>query len=425
MRSLRSGLAIAAVLVAAAASAQLLPQAGGVIGQVDQLRRDIGGVVGGVAERTEDVVAGLAQDRLARIGDLVRRHPADLDYDSRGNVAVRGELILLDPDPKTLTAATAAGFAIADDSRVDGLDIRTVRLQVPALLSLRAAERRLAKLAPGAIVQSNPLYQPSGGGSPVPGAGAVAASGTGNGRGAAIGLIDGGVATHPTLPPIVQRGFANGAPFASAHGTAIASIMIGHGAMRGVAPGATLLAADIYGQDPRGGNALAIARAMGWLLRSGVVVINFSLTGPDNPLLARAVSVADAKGVLMVAAVGNDGAAAPPAFPASYPAVIAVTGVDGKGRALIEAGRASHLDFAAPGANLLAAQPGGGLAAVRGTSFAAPFVSARLAALSTEARRTRRAAMAMLAGEAARPRGGGANLYGQGIVCGTCATPAK
>ena len=49
-------------------------------------------------------------------------------------------------------------------------------------------------------------------------------------------------------------------------------------------------------------------------------------------------------------------------------------------RALREAGRSTHLDFAAPGADLVAALPGKGYTPVRGTSFAAPFVAARLAA---------------------------------------------
>jgi hypothetical protein len=252
--------------------------------------------------------------------------------------------------------------------------------------------------------------------------GAAAAAAGGAGGGHAIGLVDGGIANHPALPPtIVQKGFAVGAPFADAHGTAIASIMIGRGPMIGVVPGARLYAADIYGRDPRGGSALAIARAMGWLVQSGVSVINLSLTGPDNPLLARAVAVADGRGVRMVAAVGNDGAAAPPAYPASYPQVISVTGVDGRGRALIEAGRATHIDFAAPGA-VLAAKMGGGLGMVRGTSFAAPFVAARLAAIAPAARISRDAAISLLAAQAARPsQKAGVSLYGRGIICGDCA----
>ena len=86
----------------------------------------------------------------------------------------------------------------------------------------------------------------------------------------------------------------------------------------------------------------------------------------------------------IVAAVGNDGPAAPPQYPASYPGVVAVTGVDARGRALPEAGKASHLDFAAPGADMAAALPGQGYAKVRGTSFAAPFATARLAIARVE-----------------------------------------
>src|SRR3546814_14600039 len=67
------------------------------------------------------------------------------------------------------------------------------------------------------------------------------------------------------------------------------------------------------------------------------------------------------RGVSVVAAVGNDGPAAPPAYPASYAGVIAVTGIDGRGRVLPEAGRARHVDFAAPGADMNAARTDGGI----------------------------------------------------------------
>src|SRR3546814_20247242 len=56
------------------------------------------------------------------------------------------------------------------------------------------------------------------------------------------------------------RGFAEGAPSASSHGTAVASLII-----RGGSPESALIVADIYGRDPAGGNAVAIARALGWM----------------------------------------------------------------------------------------------------------------------------------------------------------------
>src|SRR3546814_12841191 len=111
---------------------------------------------------------------------------------------------------------------------------------------------------------------------------------------------------------------------------------------------------------------------------NGVRIVTISLVGPDNPLLAGAVSAARRKGLILVAAVGNDGPAAPPAFPASYDGVVAVTGVDGRNRALIEAGRALPLDYSAPGADMVAATLTGEASRVRGTSFAAPFLAGSL-----------------------------------------------
>src|SRR3546814_7339004 len=105
-----------------------------------------------------------------------------------------------------------------------------------------------------------------------------------------------------------------------------------------------------------------------------VPVVGFSLVGPANPLVARIVEKVLARGTRIVAPVGNDGPAAPPAFPASYKGVIAVTGVDARDRALIEAGRALHLDYAAPGADIAAADVSGRLKEVRGTSYAVPLV---------------------------------------------------
>lgn len=431
MRHGLSRLILSAALLAAAADAQLLPPTGAITGPLGGLTHSLDDAGQAVAQIAQDgglTLSGLAQDRLSRLADLVRRHPDDLEQDMRGDVAVRGELIAVDPDPATLKAATAAGFTIVDDAKIEGLDLRTVRLRAPKAMRLRDAQKLLAQRARGATIQSNPIYERSG----VAAMGAAAALAGGDGlsesRGAhAIGLVDGGIARHPTLPPtIVQKGFAAGAPFADPHGTAIASIMIGRGAIGGVAPGARLYAADIYGRDPRGGSALAIARAMGWLVQSGVMVINLSLAGPDSPLLARAVATADAKGVRMVAAVGNDGAAAPPAYPASYGQVIAVTGIDSRGRALIEAGRATHIDYAAPGADVPAARMGGGLALLRGTSFAAPFVTARLAIIAPAGRSSRDSALALLTAQAVKPRQDMASsLYGRGIICGDCARRKK
>lgn len=175
--------------------------------------------------------------------------------------------------------------------------------------------------------------------------------------------------------------------------------------------------ADVYGTDAAGGNALAIARGLDWLVgQQGSRVISISLVGPNNPLVGRAIAAAQRRGVYVVAAVGNNGPAAPPSYPASYPDVIAVTAVDGRGRALIEAGRAAHLDYAAPGADLLAANAAGKWGKVRGTSYAVPFVAARAAATLG-----RGAVIPLLDREAVDlGRKGADPVFGRGLLCQSC-----
>jgi hypothetical protein len=225
-------------------------------------------------------------------------------------------------------------------------------------------------------------------------------------------MIDGGIASHPSLARagIEQRGFNGPAQPTGhgTHGTAVGSLLVGEqGPFRGAARGAQLFVGDVYGGNPAAGSATAIVRALAWAASKNPSVINISLVGPANRTLAKAVGALRARGIDLVAAVGNDGPAAPPQYPASYPGVIAVTGVDSGNRALREAGRATHLDFAAPGADLAAALPGKGYTEVRGTSFAAPFVAARLAATGTAA---------SLAAEAQPGKG----KVGRGVVCSSC-----
>ncbi|OZA91651.1 MAG: hypothetical protein B7X57_09860 [Erythrobacter sp. 34-65-8] len=162
---------------------------------------------------------------------------------------------------------------------------------------------------------------------------------------------------------------------------------------------------------------MAISKALGWLTASGCKVITISLVGPRNPLVERAVHSVRSRGIIVVAAVGNDGPAAPPAYPASYDGVLAITGVDRKGRALIEAGRALHIDYAAPGAEVYAIDAKGRGRLWRGTSFATPLAAARVAAALPSGQRWR----ATLDAEA-RDIGakGDDEVFGRGLLCGTC-----
>jgi hypothetical protein len=363
--------------------------------------------VSGVTETIANSGAlNLLELRRLRLDELIRTNRSTVESDGNGLPVRRGTLVVLNPDPAGLQNALRSGFRIATDQPDPALGLRVVSLAVPRGLSAKAGLKRLRKVAPQLEADFDHLYEPAGGSlAPIAGALAVAQPG----RGPIIGMIDGGVGSHPSLgrASIEQNGFA-GSPQPTGHGTAVASLLVGsQGPFRGAATGAQLFVADVYGGSRAAGSATAIVRALGWLSSHRPQVINISLVGPSNKLVQRAIQIVEARGIAVVAAVGNDGPAAPPQYPASYPGVLAITAVDAGGRALPEAGKAAHLDFAAPGADMAAALPGNGYTRVRGTSFAAPLAAARL--LATGSARA-------LASEARPGRG----RVGQGIVCGPC-----
>lgn len=354
----------------------------------------------------------LLELRRLRLEQLISENRHLLETDDRGQPVRRGILVAVDPEPLSLQLSLRAGFRLLADERDPALGIRVVQLAVPRGLSARAGLRLVQQVAPRLQADFNHVFEPAGG-RLIPLQAALASS-AGAGGGRAIGMIDGGAASHPSLAgaSIEQNGFA-GSPQPTGHGTAVASLLVGsQGPFRGAAPGARLFVADVYGGSRAAGSATVVIKALSWLVSHRPQVINISLVGPANKALARAIQIVRSRGIHVVAAVGNDGPAAPPQYPASYPGVVAVTAVDARGRALPEAARPTHLDFAAPGADMAAALPGQGYARVRGTSFAAPLAAARLLIAGSPAR---------LAAEA-RPGGG---RVGRGIVCGDCRTDPR
>jgi len=369
----------------------------------------VGGLTQTMANSGE---SNLLQLRRLRLNELIRTNRTTVESEGNGSPVRRGIVAVLDPDPAGLQAAVRSGFRVASDRPDPSLAFRVVSLATPNGMSAKNALKLLQKVAPELQADFDHLFEPAGG-SLAPVWGALATSQVA-GRRPAIGMIDGGVASHPSLAgkSIEQNGFA-GAPQPTGHGTAVASLLVGtQGPFRGAATGAQLFVADVYAGNRAAGSATAIVAALGWLLAHHPAVINISLVGPPNRLVQRAIQVVQSRGIQVVAAVGNDGPAAPPQYPASYAGVIAVTAVDAGGHALPEAGKAAHLDFAAPGADMAAATPGNGYTRVRGTSFAAPLAAARLLAAGSPG---------ALAAEA-RP---GKGRVGRGIVCGACRIEPK
>lgn len=336
-----------------------------------------------LGELDSRALRGLRQQRMA---ELLRRHRDVLEADPQGAPIVRGELLAFSPQESALKAALDAGFTVVREQQLPELNARIVVLRLSN--DTAGALARLRGIDPSGSYDFNHVYLPSGS---ISATAAPEARASGNGAesggapapaGTRVGLIDDGVDPHhPALrgSTFHAHGCA-GTALPAVHGTAVASLMAGRdGRFHGAAPEAELYAADVFCGRPTGGAVDQVAEALAWLMHERVPVINVSLVGPADRTLESVVAGAVARGYLIVAAVGNDGPAAPPLYPAAWPGVVGVTAVDARHRVLPEAERGPQVRFAAPGADMAAALTPRGYALVRGTSFAAPLVAGLLA----------------------------------------------
>jgi subtilisin family serine protease len=238
------------------------------------------------------------------------------------------------------------------------------------------------------------------------------------GRGVRVAVIDTGVdVTHPDLAArvvkaanFVDRG---GRTFTrDVHGTAVAGVLAavaGNGlGIAGVAPEVELLALKACApREPAGLEAVcdsySLAQAVDAAIVLGARVLNLSLSGPHDPLLARLLGRGIEGGAVVVAAA--DPRRADRGFPASMAQVIAVAAAEGDAAEPIDGGESGLVQavagrapgagsapgaapadgrpalVAAPGADLLTTVPGGGYDFVSGASLAAAQVAGVVALL--------------------------------------------
>ncbi|MDE2183584.1 MAG: S8 family serine peptidase [Alphaproteobacteria bacterium] len=330
----------------------------------------------GTLEKTVRDATNDTRDSVGRTAD-----PKLFEQDTNGARVLRGEVLCLSPTEHDLSTATALHFQIATTQTLRSLGLSIAILRAPAGMSATDALKALRESDPSGTYDYDHVYDPTGSVAAHHHGSVAAAPPSGATR---IGMIDGGVdSTHPAFraSAIQSRSFA-GTAMATEHGTAVASLLVGHdGDFQGALSGATLYAADVYGGSPAGGSADDIARALAWLAAQDVPVTNISLAGPPNAILAAATSSFVRSGHVLVAAVGNDGPAAPQRYPAAYPGVVGVTSVDEHRSVEIDANRGPDVAFAARGVAVRAATMRHDYASVTGTSFAAPVVAARFALL--------------------------------------------
>jgi subtilisin family serine protease len=197
-----------------------------------------------------------------------------------------------------------------------------------------------------------------------------------------VAVIDSGIdVSHPELAGEIEASFdvlgTNEKP--NPHGTGVAGVIVGHLRLTGVAPGARLLAVRAFAANTDGEGTQAstfnIIKALDWTISQRAHVINMSFAGPPDPATARLLASAAERGIVLVAAAGNNGPRSPPMFPASDPNVIAVSATDASDRLFKRSSPGAHIAIAAPGVDIVVAVPNAGYGLMTGTSFAAPFVS--------------------------------------------------
>ncbi len=215
------------------------------------------------------------------------------------------------------------------------------------------------------------------------------------GHGTTIAVLDSGCqADHPDLTGQVLpgTGFAGVAGdtgqsdrSSNSHGTSIAAIIAGSGkndggtGVIGLAPDAKILPVRVTIDGET--QPISLAEGIVYAVDHGSRIITISESTPvPDPNLRSAIEHALARGALVVAGTGNSGRAGnPPSYPAYFPGVVAVTGIDSGNEFWPDSQSGPQVTLAAPAADIVSANNHGGYLRGDGTSYAAPYVAAAAA----------------------------------------------
>ncbi len=186
------------------------------------------------------------------------------------------------------------------------------------------------------------------------------------GEGVTVAVLDTGVdPNHPDLKGAVREGrtFASGDSGwqdSTGHGTAMATLIAGRGhgpgnrdGVLGVAPKAKILPVRVT--SPGGYHTDALHQGITWATEHGADIISISLSGIDDPDVEDAINTALDNNILVIAGAGNtaDGDHGV-TWPARYPGVIAVSGVDQDGNFTGISARGPQIALSAPATQIMA-----------------------------------------------------------------------
>jgi len=223
------------------------------------------------------------------------------------------------------------------------------------------------------------------------------------GRGVSIAVVDSQIdADHPDLAGqiVTEANFVTDKRMiAERHGTGVAGVIAAHAnnavGIAGVAPDARVMGLRACWETRAASDtvcdSISLAKALTFAIERKADIINLSLSGPNDRLIATLVAIALARGSTVVAAVDQD--RADNGFPASVRGVIPVADE------ALSAPRPGV--YIAPGLDIPTTEPGGKWNLVNGSSYAAAHVTG-LIALVREVDRTR-GQRGPLAAELGRP----------------------
>lgn len=195
--------------------------------------------------------------------------------------------------------------------------------------------------------------------------------------------------TNPRTPII-----NNSCDDKNGHGTHVAGIVAADAGADGLGIYGVAPSAKIFAYKVCGANGSCYADDIAMALRTaadqkGAKVVNMSFgTDKNIPLIRDAVNYASSKGVLLVAAAGNEGPASNSIdYPGAYASVVAVGAINDKLDVTKWSSRGINsltdpkviddrdIEFAAPGETIESTWNNGGYIILSGTSMASPFVA--------------------------------------------------
>ncbi|MCY7279584.1 MAG: S8 family serine peptidase [Sphingomonas bacterium] len=320
-------------------------------------------------------------------------------------------------------AATRAGLSVVELWPLDSIDAVMVTASLTAPDTIQTGEWRLRRLRGVLAVQPNQMFQVMARSGRLPDR--FALHGVPTKRVPAtttIAMIDTPVAVnHETLRgTTISETARDVVRLPGVHGTAVASLIVGQGAVPGSAQGAQLLNFAAFSETANGratSQTRFLAKALNDAARARPNVLVLAWGGKSDPLLASLIATLSGHGTCVVAAAGNDGPNAAVSFPATMPQVLAVTAVDSGLRPYRFASRGMQIGVSAAGVDLLTAVPAG-YRPMSGTSFAAAFAGGVISRMEECASAHNPAAMQRRVAAQARDLGtkGSDPVFGAGLL---------